>query len=86
MDIPNEKLMEGYYYLLNNTTGDQKSLEDIYPGLVEYLIQNSLISEGIDSTAGLRYRLTDLGKEIVKENYLTLASDLCKEDCDAIFS
>lgn len=86
MDIPNEKLMEAYCYILNNTTGDQKSLEDICPGLVEYLIENSLISEGIDSAAGLRYRLTDLGKEIVKENYLTLASDLCREDYDAIFS
>lgn len=82
MNIPNEKLREAYWYLMKHPTGYQKSLDDIHPDLVEYLLRNGFIGEGINSAAEFRYHLTDFGEENVEMYYKTLTANLVREELD----
>lgn len=80
--IPDEKLREGYWYLMHNPTGYQSALMAIYPELVEYLISSNIIGEGMNSKAQLRYHLTEFGKETVEMYYRTLTAKLVKKELD----
>jgi hypothetical protein len=80
--IPDEKLREGYWYLMHNPTGFQSALMKIHPELVEYLISENVIGEGMNSKAQLRYHLTEFGKETVEMHYTTLTANLVRKELD----
>ena len=82
MNIPDETLREAYWYLINNPKGYQEYLEKIHPDLVEYLIQNNIIGEGMNSHAQLRYHLTDFGRVNVEMYYRTITSNLVRKKLD----
>ena len=82
MNIPDETLREAYWYLINNPKGYQECLEKIHPDLVEYLIQNNIIGEGMNSHAQLRYHLTDFGRVNVEMYYRTITSNLVRKKLD----
>ena len=87
IDIPDEKLLKGYWYILENPTGYLSDLADIHPGLSDYFATtNTICSMGIDSLSRPRYHLTDLGRELAKEAYLALASNLANEDVNSLFN
>lgn len=80
--IPDEKLREGYWYLMHNPTGYQSALMAIYPELVEYLISSNIIGEGMSSKAQLRYHLTDFGRENVEMLYNSKTQNLVRKELD----
>jgi hypothetical protein len=87
IDIPDEKLLKGYWYILENPTGYVSDLADIHPDLNDHFATTNIIcSIGIDSLSRPRYHLTDLGRELAKEAYLALASNLANEDVDSLFN
>ena len=86
IDIPDENLLKGYWYILQNPNGYVSDLADIHPGLSDYFATTNIISNmGIDSLSRPRYHLTDLGRELAKEAYLALASNLANEDVNSLF-
>ena len=76
INIPEEKLREGYWYVLKNRTGYQEDLDKIHPMMSLYLIDEGVIGEGINSRAELRYHLTELGEDIAELNYITITRRL----------
>lgn len=82
IDIPNEKLREGYWYVLQNHTGYQEDLDKIHPMMSLYLIDEGVIGEGMNSRAQFRYHLTELGKGIAELNYITITRKLVKAELD----
>lgn len=79
IDIPQEKLREGYWYVLRNHTGYQEDLDKIHPMMSLYLIEEGVIGEGINSKAQLRYHLTELGEDIAQCNYTSITMKLFHE-------
>lgn len=79
IDIPQEKLREGYWYVLRNHTGYQEDLDEIHPMMSLYLIDEGVIGEGINSKAQLRYHLTELGEDIAQLNYTSITMKLFHE-------
>lgn len=82
INIPKEKLREAYWYLIHNPTGFQEGLNSIHPEMAEYLIQQGIIGEGMNSHAQMRYHLTDFGKENVEVYYNTITANLVRERLD----
>lgn len=76
INIPEEKLREGYWYVLKNRTGYQEDLDKIHPMMSLYLMDEGVIGEGINSRAELRYHLTELGEDIAELNYITITCRL----------
>lgn len=46
INIPEEKLREGYWYVLKNRTGYQDDLDKIHPMMSLYLIDEGVIGGG----------------------------------------
>ena len=43
IDIPDEKLLKGYWYILENPTGYLSDLADIHPSLSDYFATTNII-------------------------------------------
>ena len=82
INIPDEKLREGYWYVLQNPTGYLSDLEKIHPDLGDHFIQTNIIGEGMNSIGETRYHLTDFGKESIGIYYDTLTSNLIRKKLD----
>lgn len=79
IDIPNEKLREGYWYVLQNPTGYQADLDKIHPMMSERLIEEGIIGESMNSHAQFRYHLTELGETIADLNYRNITRKILEE-------
>ena len=69
MNITDEKLREGYWYILRNPKGYLMDLDKI----------DENIAYGITSRADLRYRVTDDGLRIARVDYTALTMKLFRE-------
>lgn len=78
--------MKAYWYILNNKDGDQKSLLDISPDMLEDFASSGYIAFGMDSSATPRFKTTGFGKEYAREVYLAMSSNLAHDDLAELLS
>ena len=82
MVIDDEKLREGYWHVLMNPYGYLSELDKIHPGLADNFARVGVIVYGMNSHAGLRYRLTDDGRELAEIAYKTITANLVRKYLD----
>ena len=82
INIPDEKLREGYWYVLQNPTGYLSDLEKIHPDLSDHFIQTNIIGEGMNSIGEPRYHLTDFGREAADIYERTITANLIRKKLD----
>lgn len=82
MIISDEKLRAGYWYVLQNPYGYLSDLDDIHPDLADNFARVGIIAYGMNSHAGLRYQLTDDGRELAEIAYKTITANLVRKYLD----
>ena len=82
MNLPDEKLREGYWYVLQNPCDFLSKLDAIHPELAENFAKVGIIAYGMNSHAGLRYKLTDDGRELAEIAYNTITANLVRKYLD----
>lgn len=82
MNISDEKLREGYWYVLHNPYGYLSVLDKIDQNLADNFARVGIIAYGMNSHAGLRYQLTDDGRELAEIAYKTLTANLVRKYLD----
>jgi len=82
MNLTDEKLREGYWYVLQNPYGFLSDLDEIHPQLADNFARVGIIAYGMNSHAGLRYQLTDDGRELAEIAYNTLTANLVRKYLD----
>ena len=80
--ISDEKLREGYWYVLHHPYGYLSDLDKIHPDLADHFARVGIIAYGMNSHAGLRYQLTDDGRELAQIGYDTLTANLVRRHLD----
>lgn len=82
MNITDEKLREGYWYVLQNPCGFLSDLDKIHSDLADNFARVGIIAYGMNSHAGLRYQLTDDGRELAEIAYNTITANLVRKYLD----
>ncbi|MBO6023391.1 MAG: hypothetical protein J6P83_00870 [Bacteroidales bacterium] len=80
--LTDEKLREGYWYVLQNPYGFLSELDNIHPDLADNFASVGIIAYGMNSHAGLRYQLTDDGRELAEISYDTITANLIRKYLD----
>lgn len=81
-NLTDEKLREGYWYVLQNPYGFLAELDKIHPDLADNFASVGIIAYGMNSHAGLRYQLTDDGRELAEIAYNTITANLIRKYLD----
>lgn len=68
--------------MLHNPYGYLSDLDEIDPNLVDNFARVGIIAYGMNSHAGLRYQLTDDGRELAQIGYDTLTANLVRRHLD----
>lgn len=79
MNITDEKLREGYWYILRNPKGYLMDLDKIDENIADFFASAGIIAYGITSRADLRYRVTDDGLRIARVDYTALTMKLFRK-------
>ena len=82
MNITDEKLREGYWFVLQNPCDYMSSLDRIHPDLADNLARVGIIGCGMNSHAEPRYHLTDDGRELAEIAYRTITANLVRKYLD----
>ena len=82
MNITDEKLREGYWYVLQNPCGFLSDLDKIHPDLADNLARVGIIGCGMNSHAEPRYHLTDDGQEHAEVAYNTITAIIIRKYLD----
>lgn len=82
MNISDEKLREGYWYVIHNPYGFLSDLDKIDRNLADNFARVGVIAYGMNSHAGLRYQLTDDGRELAEIAYKTITANLVRKYLD----
>ena len=80
MNISDNDLRVGLFYIQKNECGYTDALNVINKGLSEYFGLLGWINRGIDAVGHGRYHITDEGRQYAKLLYISLATKLYKED------